>query len=130
MKLKRTDKEFTKENMSLYFIKEAMAIACAESYIHKYDDELFEVEVSFPGRKSCGSCSPWQDSDAERGYVKKVSCVYLRINNSFDSYARIFDEGASLQGFFKETENERTVCQINTVRWVNLLLENGFLEIV
>lgn len=129
MKLKRTDKQFTKENMSIAFIKQTVAIACAESTVLNYEDHLFDIEVKYHGRMKGGSKSPWEAGDGARGYEKKVSCVYIRLKNSFDSYARIFDEAASLQGFFKDTEHERTVCQINTCKWANLLLENGFLTL-
>ena len=121
--------------MSISFIKEAVAIACAESHVHKYADELFELDISFHGRMKSGggSVMPWRDEDPRHHemYVKKVFCVYIRINNGFDSYARIFDQSASLQGFFKsdDAKYERIVCQVDTCRWTNLLLENGFLDI-
>lgn len=135
MKIKRTEKQFTKENLPIDFIKEAMSIACAESYVHKYEDNLFEVNVEFGGIiGEATTVTPWRDELLQKGYTKVVRSVELTINNSFDSYAVIFNRPASIQGYFysgeeREMDMKRIVCQVNTVRWTNLLLKYGFLEV-
>lgn len=127
-KIARTQKEFCKENMPLDFLRRALAIAGLDSCVLKYELEDFIIEESWEGDTGNGSVSPWRDEFAEKGWIKTRSNTDIKHTRGFDTFAVIFCKHARIQGYYKDSfKNQYTP---DSVKWVNLLLEYDFVEIV
>lgn len=127
MELLRTDKEFSKENMPLDFLRRALSIAGLHSSPLKFNYEDFEVVENYKGVKGCGSVYPWSDEKIKEGYVKVRSTTNIEHNKGFDCFCYISETNGKIQGFYKESKNNQ--YSPDSVKWCNLLLEYGFLEI-
>lgn len=120
----RTEKEFTKANLPLDFLRRATALGGVHGRPLHFNEEDFEIVELWQGvHPTGGSTVPWSDEDAERGFVKKRFGVRVNNNTDFDTNITIFESGR-LQGFFKSGKLQYAIDHID---WCNLLLEYRFL---
>lgn len=127
--LVRTNKPFSKENLTLDFMRRATALGGLHGKPLRFNYNDFEVEERWKGVSESGTSStfPWNDADTERGFIKVRNGVRINNKTSFDTNILIFEDG-TLQGYFKESSNHNYAP--NPVQWVNLLLEYEFLELI
>ena len=127
LQLVRTDKEFTKENLPLDFLRRATAIGGLHNRPLEFKEEDFEVEERWKGVSLNGLTYPWKDEHEQKGFVKSRNGVWIRNNTDFDTNVTISEEGR-LQGYFKTRGN--TNHAPDPIEWCNLLLEYGFLTTI
>lgn len=127
VKITRTQKEFSKENMTLDFLRRALSIAGLHSSPLKFQLEDFELEECWEGFQKGGTCSPWSDDLVEKGYEKRRSALRIKHTEGFDTFATIFEQKGTIQGYFRESLSRQYAG--NQLDWVNLLLEYGFVKI-
>ena len=126
MKLIRSEKEFTKDNMPNDFVTRAYSLAGKHSSPLKWNEQDYKIIEQWKGIKPGGSVFPWKDEFLENGYKKIRSGVNIKTNRGFDTDIIIFENG-SIQGYYKETHNSQYAA--NPIEWCNLLLEYEFLKI-
>lgn len=73
------------------------------------------------------SCSSWSDDLIEKGWTKVRSNTAIKHTRGFDTFATIFEQKGTIQGYFRESLSRQYAG--NQLDWVNLLLEYGFVEI-
>jgi hypothetical protein len=127
--LKRTSKEFKKENLPLDFLRRATSLGGLNSIPLKWEIDNFELIEQWHGvSKSYKgvTVSPWSDEHAELFNKERDG---VRINNltGFDTNIRIWENGR-IQGYFKDSNGIQYSC--DQVKWINLLLEYEFVEII
>lgn len=128
LQLVRTDKEFTKENLPLDFLRRATAMGSLHNRPLEFKEEDFEVEEKWKGVSLNGSTYPWKDEHEKEGFVKSRNGVWIRNNTEFDTFVTV-SEGGRLQGYFKSTKKPN-IYPPNPVEWCNLLIEYGFLTTI
>ena len=126
MKLIRTEKQFTKENMPLDFLRRVLSLAGLHSIPLKLELENFTIEEKFRGESKTGHKNPWEDGDEEKGWIKTHYLTHIEHNTGFDTYAYIFTKTGKLQGYYKKSVN--TQFAPDNLEWTILLLEYGFLK--
>ena len=127
LSLIRTEKEFSKENLPLDFLRRALSIAGLNSIPLKFELEDFELEECWEGFKPGGTRSPWSDDCIKEGWEKRRSATRIKHKRSFDTFATIFEQKGTIQGYFKESLNRQYAG--SQLDWVNLLIEYGFVTI-
>lgn len=126
-KLVRTEKEFTKENLPLDFLRRATSLGGLHGRPLKMKEEDFEVEERWKGVSADGGTKyPWRDGDETKGFVKTRNGVWIKNKTDFDTNVTVSEDGR-LQGYFKSKGNLN--ASPDQIEWCNLLIEYGFLEI-
>jgi len=125
MKIIRTNKEISKENLSEEFVRKAASIGGKHRIPLVSDIDEFTVtnnyiNVSDDGR---GSISPYNGYVS--GYHKVLDSVEIRIKG-FDMITVIWQNGI-IQGYYVSKNMQYAA---NPIEWVNLLLEYGFLKVL
>lgn len=124
--IKRTNKLFDK-NLPEDFVRMAMSIGGLNSIplnTTMYQWEDFSIEERYRGVKSGLISTPWKDEMFDQGYEKELYLVKLKLKG-FDTHVNIFQNGR-LDAYFHSSDQSQFGC--NSIDWVNLLLEHGFVE--
>ena len=114
MKLIRTDKEFSKENLPLDFLRRATSIGGVHPSPLKYEIKDFEVIESWKGVKPGSSIHPWNDEHAKEGWDKGRDKSTTRWKNF-----QQFGEHISQINFNELSDNNLLIVFERIIRQIN-----------
>jgi hypothetical protein len=138
MIVERTEKQFTKGNITEEFVRNAVSIGGGHKLplnTSEYPFFDFEVIEKYEARDKDGnSVYPWDDIHQAEGYSKMLFITEIKLKD-FDTEVVIFNRTGKLQPYYVRIDERgnrfrgKQQYAPDSIKWVNLLIKHGYANV-